>query len=222
MKKIFGIILSAIGLNTLFSRDTESSFPPELKVGERQPITTINLRSYLPDFLNPRSAASGILNEIGKHESNGNYDVSFGNGKYGSARLTDMTLDEVREYQEVLLTNQRKAGIAVKNTSSAVGKYQFIRKTFDDTRNKLGLSGKTKFTPEIQDQFAYYQLKQSGWEEFIAGNLTIDDMMLKISKIWASFPKDFSGLSYYSNVANNKALVSPQKVALILTQAQET
>lgn len=221
MKKFFAIILGAIGLNALFSSKAESSFNPEINTGKKDEITSITLSDLLPSNLDPRKAANKILDFIGLYESNGNYNVSFGNGKYGSVNLTNMTLDQVREWQEKLIKNQLNQGIQFKNTSSAVGKYQFIRSTFDETRNKLKLSGNTKFSPSIQDEFAYYQLKQAGWADFIGGQITVEEMMLKISKIWASFPKNFTGISYYSKVANNKALVSPEKVATVLQEARK-
>lgn len=220
MKKIFAFILAAIGLNTLLDNKAGASAPSDndLLNFEREPITQLNLSSILPKIenQNPFEAASGILNQIGRYEANGNYNIIYGGS---TAPLTNMTLDEVREFQEKMIAQQRAAGIPSSNQSSAVGKYQFIRKTFDATRSALGLSGDTKFTPEIQDQFAYYQLEQAGWERFLRGEITVTDMMKRISKIWASFPKDNTGVSYYAGVGNNKALVSPNQVKAELNKA---
>jgi muramidase (phage lysozyme) len=220
MKKFLGLLLGVFGLSTLLNNKTEASLPAQSKL-KRDPITQINISDLIPQGLDPRKSVAGILNLIGKAEANGNYNASFGNGVYGSANLTNMTLDEVRTYQEKLLKNQRDKGIPRKNTSSAVGKYQFIRKTFDSTRAALRFSGGTKFSPAVQDEFAYYQLKQAGWENFIGGQITLDNMMLKISKIWASFPKNMTGVSYYEGVANNMALVSPNEVTNVLNQARK-
>lgn len=68
--------------------------------------------------------------------------------------------------------------------STAAGAYQFIKQTWVDLRNKLGLDD---FTAESQDEAATELLRRCGALERIkAGD--IEGAISKARKIWASFP----------------------------------
>ncbi|NCN51289.1 MAG: glycoside hydrolase family 104 protein, partial [Candidatus Pacebacteria bacterium] len=84
-----------------------------------------------------------LLNLIGEKESRGNYDAYFGRADNKDVKFTGMTVAEVRKWQEDFVNKGSK--------SSAVGKYQIIRKTMDSLIDELKLTGQEKFTPELQD-----------------------------------------------------------------------
>lgn len=137
------------------------------------------------------------------------YDKLFGAQKDGSNRfdiagrkkLTDMTLDEVRAYQDKFLKNQ--LSITGKSQgSTAVGKGQFIRKTFDSVRTDMGLDGSTKFTPEIQDAMMEHLIrKEGGLNKFLASDKTGADKVKfaqKLSSQYSSVADPTSGVSAHT------------------------
>ena len=74
----------------------------------------------------------------------------------------------------------RKSGYV----SSAAGRYQFLRKTWDDVAPKIGA---TSFDPYWQDRAAVYLIKRKGaLADVIAGRFA--DAVNKVRKIWASLP----------------------------------
>jgi hypothetical protein len=124
------------------------------------------------------------------------YDVSYGFGKYspkGGKKLSEMTLGEVKQYQEQMLANQR----GNKLRSTAVGKYQFIRKTLNATQQKLGLSDDTIFSPEVQDQMGMELLKTRGYDQWRAGKKSDRTFQKSLAQEWASVADPNTGRSYY-------------------------
>ena len=108
-----------------------------------------------------------FLREIGEKEG-ADYDSAFGmrNGKsrfstpeeFSGKKLTDMTLDEVFAYQDVLGEETKKAGYGVLNGkvvgTNAVGRGQFVKGTLRDTLADLRITdfANTRFAPELQDR----------------------------------------------------------------------
>jgi muramidase (phage lysozyme) len=91
---------------------------------------------------------AAILATIRQTETNGNYGavnytaVAVGFPK--SIDMSNMTLSEVRAYQQSMLS----AGAS----SSAIGPYQMIGTTLDSYAAKAGVSPDTKMTPEVWDK----------------------------------------------------------------------
>lgn len=84
------------------------------------------------------------------------YNKVFGGG---TANLTDMSLREVQDYQSLMMNRG----------STAVGGFQVLRETLRGAIAGLGLSGETKFTPEVQRQVANWIYRRQGfgaWEGF--------------------------------------------------------
>jgi len=50
----------------------------------------------------------------------------------------------------------------------------------------LKLKKDTVFTPEIQEKIARLALKESGYNDFVQGNKTQEDLLAGIANIWAS------------------------------------
>ena len=172
-------------------------------------------RSYVPQTTpapaqrTNRINVSSLLNLIGRVESNGNYNVSWG-GKV--ANFTNMSVNQVLEWQRQFVNGG--------SPSSAVGKYQIIRKTLMGLKSRMGLNGNERFTPQLQDQMALELLKQRGLQSYLSGSLSESAFMLRIAQEWASFPRDASGRSYYAGDGLNKALVSPNTVVATLRQVK--
>ncbi|MCT7953096.1 glycoside hydrolase family 104 protein [Ancylothrix sp. C2] len=100
------------------------------------------------------------------------------------------------------LFNSFKAHPNVKNCSlykgrplcsTAAGRYQFLKTTWDEISRKLKLPD---FSPESQDLAAVQLIKQAGgYEDIVAGRF--DDAVFKLAPTWASFPTA-EGKSYYN------------------------
>jgi muramidase (phage lysozyme) len=152
------------------------------------------------------------------------YEVIFGHNQDKlPKKITQMTLDEVEAAQP---SWTKRFG------SSAAGAYQFMRNTLDapktlrDIEGEMGLTGKEKFTPAMQDRMAYHLLKRRGYLDFVAGEITAVEFGKRLAMEWASFPvlaatKGSSrqikrGQSYYAGDGVNKALTTPEAVEAVL------
>jgi muramidase (phage lysozyme) len=176
-----------------------------------------------PDVPN---GAALLLASIAKietgREGRAAYDVVYGHNKTKTP-ITTWTLDEVEADGP---NRTRKFG------SSAAGAYQFMRDTLDkpgtlrDIEGEMGLSGKEKFSPDLQDLMAYHLLKRRGYEAFVNLHITRLTFGKSLAQEWASFPvlhdtqgssrKVKRGQSYYAGDGVNKALVSPEKIEALL------
>jgi muramidase (phage lysozyme) len=116
------------------------------------------------------------------------YDVTFNYGRSEPAGrtqpLSEMTLDEVNALQ------RRMRG------SSAVGRYQIVRRTLDGLRARYGLDGCELFDGELQDRLARALLAARGYDRFCAGEISADEAMDGLAREWASLP-DPDGGSHY-------------------------
>lgn len=153
---------------------------------------------------------SPLLEMIGKHESAGDYNRVYVPPKmpgYGGVRrvdLSNMTVNEVLEWQRNWTNEQRRAGIPSDQCSSAAGKYQFIRATLAGTAKQMGLTGDEKFTPELQDRLAMQQLKNAGYDKYMAGKTNDQTFLNKVANIWSSIPQS-NGRSAHAGIGINAA-----------------
>ncbi|MCT7953432.1 glycoside hydrolase family 104 protein [Ancylothrix sp. C2] len=82
--------------------------------------------------------------------------------------------------------------------STAAGKYQILKQTWDELVNKLNLPD---FSPQSQDLAAVQLIKQAGaYQDIVAGRF--DDAVFKVAPTWASFPTA-EGKSYYNQPSKN-------------------
>jgi muramidase (phage lysozyme) len=123
------------------------------------------------------------------------YDVTLGYGKFdpkdANKPITEMTLDELDAFQTEMLKNPEN-----KLNSSAVGKYQIVRTTLRELKEKLGLKGDEKFTPELQDKLASELLQRRGMGKFEKGEITQEQFQENLAKEWASIATK-EGKSFY-------------------------
>ena len=135
-----------------------------------------------------------LLNFIARYESGGDYNIMVGGKR---SNLTGMTVGEV--------LNMQKDMIAKGHESTAVGRYQYIRKTLAGTAAQMGMDiDSTKFDEKTQDALAIQTLRTIGLENWLDGKLDDGAFLNKVARVWASVPTT-SGGSYYAGVGSNKA-----------------
>lgn len=129
------------------------------------------------DFIAGGLWGDRLGNPIG--ESNGNYNAYFGHvtGPYDFATYT---LDRVYGFQSQMLKNDPR--------STALGRYQFLRRTLQMLQAKHALPGSTLFTPELQDRFGVDLLIGRGYPAWWTGRLTDPEFAHNLSLEWASLP----------------------------------
>ncbi|MGV3576626.1 MAG: hypothetical protein ACO1O4_15995 [Devosia sp.] len=105
-------------------------------------------------------------------ESGGNYNAFHGNGGNQAIRFTDMSIQEVLDWQKSGAYKQYGGG------SSAVGKYQFINSTLAEVVRKSGIDPNTKFSPAVQDQLIMFRLlDMRGMQDFLDGNISAEQFL---------------------------------------------
>lgn len=120
--------------------------------------------------------------------------------KSGKRDLANMTINQVLEQQE-------------KHEFGAAGKYQMIRSTLKEGKEKMGLTGEEKFDPAMQDKMfnEYLVKKRKKLYDYIHG---LSDDLAGAAKDaameWASFTDPTTGKGYYDNdkFGNQKASIS--------------
>jgi peptidoglycan hydrolase-like protein with peptidoglycan-binding domain/muramidase (phage lysozyme) len=105
-----------------------------------------------------------FLDFIADHEGTANrpndgYDTSLAYGKFtgGEKRLTAMTLDQIDDLQTAMLRHP-----ANNFNSSALGRYQIVRKTLRGLKTQFGLSGGELYSRGLQDSLAVALIKRRG------------------------------------------------------------
>lgn len=142
----------------------------------------------------PGDVVNRLLEYIGKHESNGNYNTLVG-GK-NEPNLTNMKVSEILEFQ----SGMRQQGYE----STAVGKYQILKGTLEGLINNGQAKLDDKFDSATQDKLAIGLLKRRGLDSFQSGKMPKDAFADNLSKEWASLPYH-TGQSYYAGVGSNKS-----------------
>lgn len=151
---------------------------------------------------------SKLLGFIRSVESVHSYDNLYDGYTKGSNKpLTDMTLNEVYQLQEKM----KPSG------SSAVGAYQFLNSTLEETAKAMGLSGSEVFNKDLQDRMMTYRLKHTrDFNAFLKGDINDKEFALELSKEFASLPNPKTGKSYYDGDGLNSSLVSSEDVSKLL------
>lgn len=142
-----------------------------------------------------------LLDLIAKAESAGNYNAHFGNAGNTDPKFTKMSIDEVIAWQ--------KAFVNSGSISSAVGRYQIIRKTLKSLLKPLDLKGTEKYDEKMQDRMAVALLKRRDLEGYLVGKISENRFINNIAMEWAGLPT-MTGESYYG--PPNKAQVTLAEV----------
>ena len=180
----------------------------------------------------PSSGAGidGLLDFIAEFESGGNYNAYYGQGaNQNNPKFTSKTLKGVLEWQTRFLENGSK--------SSAIGKYQILKKTLVGLIGALDLDeSSTRFTQDTQNAMARKLLEGRGWNRFVSGTVSVEDFATEVAKEWAAMPviqattrvvdgrsiQLVAGQSYYDGDGLNSALTSADSFKDALTKAKST
>lgn len=145
-----------------------------------------------------------ILDLIAEHESNGNYNAVIGDAR-ATADLSAMTITQI-----YALMDQR---LAAGMPSTAIGRYQIIRRTMRALLAPLGINNDTLFTPEVQDAMAWRLLIGRGYPAWWRGSMLDVEFAHGLACEWASLPDpDNGGRSHYDDLAGNHAGTTLQHV----------
>jgi lysozyme len=129
-------------------------------------LAGVNVRAFLDAIASPTAEGTAHLGDNG-------YNVLFGGGLFFSYA------DHPR--QLIPFTDARTGEV---NYSSAAGRYQILRRTFDALAAKLGTQG---FAPDVQDAMAIELIAERGaLADVRAGRFA--DAVHKCRRIWASLP----------------------------------
>lgn len=138
-----------------------------------------------------------LLDLIAEHESAGNYNAVIGDIR-ASDDLAQYSLDEIYDLMRDLLAEGQP--------STAVGRYQIIRKTLQTLQASKKLSGSDLFTPELQDGMAVSLMVGRGYSRWWVGRMSDTDFAHGLSCEWASLPDPYmGGKSHYDRVGPNHA-----------------
>jgi conjugal transfer mating pair stabilization protein TraG len=155
----------------------------------------------------PKIHTADLLNTIAKVESKYNYNAYFGNSTNTSINFTAMTVKEVLAWQ--------KQFIGQGNSSSAVGRYQFIDSTLQELVRELEIDDNRKFDETLQDRLAVALLERRGMHAYLDNKMSREEFAHSLSKEWAALPKvigEHPEQSYYAGDGLNKAQLSVDEV----------
>ena len=148
------------------------------------------------------SATKRVLDFIASKESGGDYNKRNGGSR---ANLTRMSIAQVLE-------SQRRFRTWPGATSSAVGRYQYIRSTLAEMVRVMNLDiNTTLFDAATQDAIAVKDMqRRCKLNEWLAGDITDAQFMNLLSRVWAAIPNSSTGQSTYQGVGNNTAGMTAQ------------
>ncbi len=150
---------------------------------------------------------SAVLDLVAGPESRGNYNAWYRQAHQNELQLADLTVDEVRALQKRLVR---------RNGGSAIGRYQIIDDTLDGLVARMGLIGKERFTPALQDRMAMQLAREAGLEAWLAGTLDDERFAANLARVWAGLPGDHSDRSVYAGIQGNRATLGWRTVVASL------
>jgi muramidase (phage lysozyme) len=158
-----------------------------------------------------RSAFRTFMDTVSGGEGGTNYNAFHGHGGNQSVRFTDMTIQQVLDWQNSGKWKAAGAG------SSAVGRYQFIHDTLKEVVEKSGIDPNTKFTPDIQDKLIMFRLfDKRSLKDYLDGKISDQEMLDNgLAKEFASL-KRTNGTGVYDGDGLNKASVSARETLAAL------
>jgi len=156
-----------------------------------------------------------LLELVSRHESGGNYNAYFSNGRNTKIRFTDMTVSEVLAWQDNFVEVQG-------SKSSAIGRYQIIRGTMRGLIEQMDIDPKkTKFDEATQDKMAITLLKRHRLQDFFDGKIGRKKFGNELAHEWASLPRmtgAYPNASVYANDGLNKAFISADEMTKALAK----
>ena len=178
---------------------------------------TDNYMGYLPPtpaqaILDKISVGEGATPEgLQRQESLGigttPYDMVLAYGSLAAPDkpITQMTLQEVFNFQKELIKASKGKISGTKLGSSAVGKYQLLKSQLFGPKgtpakpqknywaDKLNLTPDMIFTPALQEKIGRQALKETGYNNYLKGKKSQKALLDRMSDIWVSIEGSTSG-----------------------------
>lgn len=144
-------------------------------------------RGGLPSKYAPMASnAKGFLGLIDQTEGGGDYDTLFGfsnrEGKFAGTKVSQMTIDELADFSNPRGAYGQWVKSKVGRVATPMGRYQFVGSTMKEVAKKMGLSGDTVFSPEVQDAMFNFYLNEK-----INSSDTIEGKVKAVRTAWEGF-----------------------------------
>lgn len=163
-------------------------------------------------MLNVPPEGMALLDAISATESGGRYDIIVGEGRGGSTLTSEDIANNASQgypgnppaYFNDFSKHPRIFGLRTeRGPSSAAGRYQITKTTWDTVSRKYGL---TDFSPESQDKAAWYLAQEDFqrrtgknlYNELVSGNFS--DVARNLSGTWTSLAGGVEQQGYRSTV----------------------
>jgi hypothetical protein len=147
------------------------------------------------------------------------YDVPFAYGQYlqPSKPISQMTFQELRDFQGRQVNATKGTFDNTNLGTGAVGRYQFIGRTLENLKNRLGYKDTDVFSPEVQDRLFDALMEEQGLQKLLAGLITPEKFQEKLSSQFASIPKPGTETGTYKGQNTG---VTSDRVSAVLSSMQ--
>lgn len=165
----------------------------------------------------PRYVYRPMLDLIGFTEGTDKGDgynetLAYGKLTGGDVNLVSMTLDEIDALQTRMLRHPNNRW-----NSSAIGRYQIVRKTLRSIRQRKKLSGNALYDEAMQDELGCFLLGARGIDKWLEGRVRESALINNLAREWASLPTT-EDRGHYSG---QSARVDSDRVRAVLAQVRE-
>ena len=162
----------------------------------KNPTQQLLDRIALGEGADPKKLQRQAKHGIGTTE----YDMvyNYGDTVKPSKPISEMKLSELADYQRKLINATKGTLPGTKYGTSAVGKYQVVYTSLfgkggtpqspakNSWADKLNLKADTIYSPKVQEDIGRLALKETGYDNWLAGKKSEADMLKRVSDIWAS------------------------------------
>ena len=199
------------GVEGILSKRTGIFVPQKFTEKERERYMQQSGQVSTSPITAPASSTSvadspDLKTAIRRAESGNDYGATFRAYLDGFSRrnedITNMSINQVVQYQKDYIAHQRRLGIPETKRSAAVGAYQMLFPEL--AASKTGVPLTAKFNKENQDRMADYYLNMAGYQQFINGRITAEQFNNRLAGQFASL-KTTSGRGVYDSDGINRA-----------------
>ena len=170
--------------------------PPATATPPAAPVTSSGSTADSPD----------LKTAIRRAESGNDYGATFRAYLDGFSRrnenITNMSINQVVQYQKDYIAHQRRLGIPETQRSAAVGAYQMLYPEL--AASKTGVPLTAKFNKKNQDRMADYYLNVAGYQQFIQGKITAEQFNNRLAAQFASLKTIFESINFRNLSKANK------------------
>ena len=133
------------------------------------------------------SESGSLFGLIDKTEGGGNYSTLFGHsqregGQFAGVDVSNMTIDQAVEFASPSGKYGQWVAGKVGRVSTPMGRHQIVGSTLRAAAAEMGLSGDTKFSPEVQNQIAVHLARRR-----LAGAKTMAEKRSALRLEWEGF-----------------------------------